>query len=57
MLKLKFGLKNTTKTCYRFENKENGQLLTLYLKKDMVDKDGIKPENGIVVSIEGADKK
>ena len=53
MIKLKFGLKSTTKTCYRFENKENGQLLTIYLKKDMVDKDGINPENGVIVSIEG----
>lgn len=53
MLKLKFGLKSVTKTCYRFENKEDGQFLTLYLKKDMVDKEGIKPENGILVSIEG----
>ncbi len=57
MIKLKFGLKSTTKTCYRFENKENGQLLTIYLKKDMVDKDGINPENGVIVSIEGDVKK
>lgn len=56
MLKLKFGFKNETKTCYRFENREDGQLLTLYLKKDMVDKDGIKPENGILVNIEGVDQ-
>ena len=35
MLKLKFELKNTTKTCYRFENKDGGQFLTLYLKKDI----------------------
>lgn len=53
MLTLKFTLKVTTKTCYRFEHKlDDGQIMTLYLKKDQVDNDGIDAKNGILVSVE-----
>ena len=53
MLKIRFTLKNATKTCYRFEHQtEDGQFITLYLKKNMVYEDGINVENGILVTIE-----
>lgn len=52
MLKMNFSLKNETKTCYRFENKEGGQLTTLYLKKEQVDRASINPKSGIIVKIE-----
>lgn len=55
MLILNFKLKTSTKTCYRFETKgEDGQFMTLYLKRDRVDKAGINALNGIKVTVEGA---
>lgn len=53
MLKMHMTLKNETKTCYRFEQRnEDGRLITLYLKKDDVDAAGIHPVNGITVTVE-----
>ena len=56
MLKMTFGLKNETRTCYRFEHRnENGgrsEFTTLYLKKADVDSAGIDPKRGITVTIE-----
>lgn len=53
MLKLKLAFKNATKTCYRFERRdETGNLVTLYLKKSDVDKAGIDPHMGITVTVE-----
>ncbi len=50
---LKFKLLKETKTCYRFECRdENGTFTTLYLKKSDVEKAGITASNGIVVNIE-----
>ena len=51
-MKMNFALKNDTKTCYRFENKEGGQLTTLYLKKNQVDEAGIDPKKGIIITVE-----
>jgi len=54
MIKLKFALRNETKTCYRFEHRqEDGIFLTLYLKKDLINKEGLDPKKGIVVTVEG----
>ena len=53
MLKLKMKFKTATKTCYRFEQRdESGNLTTLYLKKTDVDKAGIDPQKGIAVTVE-----
>lgn len=53
MLKLKMKFKNATKTCYRFERRdEGGNLVTLYLKKADVDEAGIDPQKGIAVTVE-----
>lgn len=53
MLKLKMAFKNATKTCYRFERRdETGDMTTLYLKKSDVDKAGIDPHKGITVTVE-----
>lgn len=53
MLEMKMHLKNETKTCYRFERRdEAGNLITLYLKKKDVDEAGITPKKGIVVTIQ-----
>ena len=56
MLKLKFSLKNETKTCYRLEagSREEGTLTTLYLKKADVDGAGIDPRDGVVITVEAA---
>lgn len=52
MLAMKMKLKSTTKTCYRFERRdEDGNLITLYLKKKDVDADGINVEAGILVTV------
>ncbi len=52
-MKLKMEFRNATKTCYRFERRdEDGNLTTLYLKKSDVDRDGIDPKQGILVTIE-----
>lgn len=52
MLQIPFKLLKETKTCYRFEHKDKDNFTTLYLKKDQIDKAGINPQNGIVVTIE-----
>ena len=45
-------LRNETKTCYRFEQRsEQGDLVTLYLKKKDVNDAGIDPHNGITIII------
>ena len=52
MLEMKMRLKNETKTCYRFERRdEAGNLITLYLKKNDVDEAHIHPEKGITMKI------
>lgn len=52
-MQLNMHLKNETKTCYRFEQRDGrGNLITLYLKKSDVDSDGIDPKKGIVVTVE-----
>lgn len=52
-MKLNMRFRNSTKTCYRFEQRdEAGNLTTLYLKKSDVEKAGINPQNGITVTIE-----
>lgn len=52
MLKLEMKLKCETKTCYRFEQHNEGNLITLYLKKTDVDQGGINPKKGITVTVE-----
>lgn len=53
MIKLNMGFKNETKTCYRFERRDDtGNLVTLYLKKADVDDAGIDPKKGITVTVE-----
>lgn len=53
MLTLNMKLKNETKTCFRFERKDDaGNLITLYLKKADVDDAAIDPRKGITVTIE-----
>lgn len=53
MLTMKMHLKNETKTCYRFERRDDaGNLITLYLKKKDVDEAQISPKKGITVQIE-----
>ena len=52
-MKIKMALKNETKTCYRFERREDsGNLITLYLKKNDVNSAGIDPKKGIIVTVE-----
>ena len=52
MLEMHMHLKNDTKTCYRFERRDDsGNLITLYLKKADVDNDGIDPKKGITITI------
>ena len=52
-MKLRMKFRNATKTCYRFEQRDQaGNLTTLYLKKDDVDAAGIDPQKGIVVTVE-----
>jgi len=49
-------LRNETKSCYRFERRsEQGDLITLYLKKKDVNDAGIDPRKGITVTIEEAE--
>lgn len=51
-MKISMKYLKDTKTCYRFERRQDdGSLMTLYLKKSEVDAAGIKPENGIVIEI------
>lgn len=52
-MKLHMKFRNATKTCYRFESRdEAGNLTTLYLKKTDVDNAGIDHQKGITVTIE-----
>jgi hypothetical protein len=51
---MKFDLLKDTKTCYRFENKDGGNLTTLYLKKADIEDAGIDPHKGIIVTVEEA---
>ncbi len=51
-MQLSMKFRNATKTCYRFEQRdEAGNLTTLYLKKTDVDAAGIDPHKGITVTI------
>lgn len=52
-MQLNMKFRNATKTCYRFEQRdEAGNLTTLYLKKTDVDAAGIDPYKGITVTIQ-----
>lgn len=52
-IKMTMRFKNDTKTCYRFERRDDtGGLVTLYLKKADVDNAGIDPKNGIAITVE-----
>lgn len=53
-MKLHYKLTKETKTCYVFQtgNRETGDLMTLYLKREAVDAAGIETSKGIVVTIE-----
>lgn len=54
-MQIKMRLKNETKTCFRFENRDGcGNLTTLYLKKADVNEAGINPRKGIAVTVEEA---
>ena len=52
-MKMSMRLKCDTKTCYRFEKRDDaGNLISLYLKKADVNQAGIDPKKGITVTIE-----
>lgn len=51
-MQLNMDLKNETKTCYRFETKIGGDLMTIYLKKSQINDAGIDPAKGITINIE-----
>lgn len=51
-MKIHMHLHSTTKTCYRFERRDNGELITLYLKKKDIEEAGIDPKNGIIITVE-----
>lgn len=51
-MKIPFKFVKGTKTCYRFEHREGVEMETLYLKKTSVDKAGLDPRNGIIITIE-----
>ena len=54
-MKIRMKFRNETKTCYRFERRdESGNLATLYLKKNEVQDAGIDPAKGIDLTIEEA---
>lgn len=54
-MELKMKLRNETKSCYRFERlSDQGDLVTLYLKKKDVIDAGIDPRKGITVTIQEA---
>lgn len=54
-MKLHMNLKCDTRTCHRFEHRDDGgNLITLYLKKADVAAAGIDPKKGIVVTVEEA---
>ena len=51
-MELKMKLRNETKSCYRFERRsDQGDLVTLYLKKKDVNDAGIDPRKGIAITI------
>lgn len=52
MLKIPFALRNETKTCYRFETGEKPDQMTIYLKKHLLDQEGIDAKKGITITIE-----
>ena len=55
-MELKMKLRNETKTCYRFERlSDQGDLVTIYLKKKDVIDAGIDPRKGITVTIQEAE--
>lgn len=57
-VKIRMNFRNETKTCYRFERKDDaGNLTTLYLKKNEIQEAGIDPKNGITLTIEEARKE
>lgn len=57
-VKICMNFRNETKTCYRFERKDDaGNLTTLYLKKNEIQDAGIDPKNGITLTIEEARKE
>lgn len=52
-MQLEMKFRNATKTCYRFEQRDDvGNLTTLYLKKADVDAADIDPHKGITVTIQ-----
>lgn len=55
-MKIRMKFRNETKTCYRFERRdeETGNLITLYLKKADIRESGINPMKGIDLTIEEA---
>lgn len=54
-LKMTMSLKNETRTCYRFERRDDaGNLVTLYLKKSDVNDAGIDPQKEITLTITNA---
>ena len=54
-MKIPMNFRNETKTCYRFERRDDtGNLTTLYLKKNEVQEAGIDPKNGIILTVEEA---
>ncbi len=56
-MELNFNFKAVTKTCYRFETGEQPDLMTLYLKKKIVDEQGIDPQVGITITIKQKEEK
>jgi hypothetical protein len=49
---INFNFKKETDSCYRFESGERPDLMTLYLKKNIVEEAGINPLNGITVTVQ-----
>ena len=55
-MKIRLNFRNETKSCYRFEKREDsGDLVTLYLKKKDVQAASIDPKKGIEVTIKEAE--
>ena len=55
-MKIRMKLKTETRTCYRFERRDDaGNLITLYLKKRDIQDAGIDPTKGIDLTVEEAD--
>lgn len=51
-MKIKFAFKKETKTCYCFQSGDRPDMMTLYLKKGCVDENGIKPQKGVIITVE-----